>query len=204
MTKRCTKCGEEKALDSFPPRKNRKDGRCSHCHACNRKKTGQWRQIPENAEKDRESSRRFHEENREQSNATRRERYREEMADPARHELRLLRGQQWREENREHGRLYAAEWRRNNPDKNTAKAAKRRAVQMQASPAWTTPADFAPVYALAADCTALSGEQHHVDHIVPLHGETVCGLHVPWNLRVITATENLSKGAKFIEEMGLG
>ncbi len=54
-------------------------------------------------------------------------------------------------------------------------------------------------YDMAQIFTKLSDEKYEVDHMVPLKGKTVCGLHVPWNLQVITKSENSSKSNKLQE-----
>lgn len=59
------------------------------------------------------------------------------------------------------------------------------------------------IQSIYKDCVAKTKEtgiEYHVDHIVPITNETICGLHVPWNLQIITAKDNLSKGNRLREE----
>lgn len=74
--------------------------------------------------------------------------------------------------------------------KRAAESGKRRAGVDQRLPVWADLAEIARIY---ANCPA----GHHVDHIVPLFGKLVCGLHVPENLQYLTAAENFSKNARF-------
>lgn len=68
-----------------------------------------------------------------------------------------------------------------------------RAQTQRATPAWADRKAIAEIYAEARRLTALTGELHVVDHIVPKISPWVCGLHVPCNLRVIHWRENLQK-----------
>ena len=89
-------------------------------------------------------------------------------------------------------------------DKDAAKTAKRRAAKRQRTPKWLTVQqnlEIESFYTEAKQLEIETGVKHHVDHIVPLIGEQVCGLHVPWNLRAITATDNLIKSNKHIGEI---
>jgi len=84
-----------------------------------------------------------------------------------------------------------------NPEKIRATCAKRRSKKLQATPPWLSVKDWKAINKVYSDCLKLeeeTGIKHHVDHIIPLQGKNVSGLHVPWNLQILTATENLMKG----------
>lgn len=68
----------------------------------------------------------------------------------------------------------------------TARRAERRSLQRRATPSWS---DLVAIRDIYASCP----EGHHVDHIVPIAGRNVCGLHVPHNLQILPARENLIK-----------
>jgi len=85
------------------------------------------------------------------------------------------------------------------PAKVNARNAKRYAKKILASPPWLTKEHFKQIeefYILAQKLEQETGIKHHVDHIMPLQGELLSGLHVPWNLQILTATENIKKSNK--------
>ena len=78
----------------------------------------------------------------------------------------------------------------------------RRRKHREATPPWLTSAQKAEIreiYKSAITLTKLTGVQYVVDHIYPLRSDEVCGLHVPWNLRVITREANLQKYNKLVD-----
>lgn len=91
-------------------------------------------------------------------------------------------------------------WRANNPGKVNAKTAQRQAVKLQRTPKWLKPLDFTHIkmfYIAAKSLTSELGIEFEVDHIIPLQGELISGLHVPSNLQVITASDNARKYNKY-------
>lgn len=94
-------------------------------------------------------------------------------------------------------------WKKENPDKRSFTDAKRRAAKLQRTVAW---ADTDKIREIYKDCIEINlaakaagcAEMFWVDHVVPLQGELVSGLHVEYNLDIITASENLKKSNKFI------
>ena len=97
----------------------------------------------------------------------------------------------WYENNKDYVSKKCKNWRKNNHHKVIAKNAKRRASQLQATPSWANHAIIEGIYAIA------SRRGQHVDHIVPLINDLVCGLHVEDNLQLLEPIENLRKGNTF-------
>jgi hypothetical protein len=89
-----------------------------------------------------------------------------------------------------------------NPDLYKELVSLRRRRFRQATPKWLTQEQKLEIrlkYRLAIELTRRTGTRHAVDHVIPLLGEEVCGLHVPWNLEVITQDENLKKSNKLVD-----
>ncbi len=144
----------------------------------------------------REAHKRYRELNRGTRNAQIRENYRENR------ESRLAYAAEYRSRTVEQRKKYSKVRYPKRRDYYFAQAAKRRAAKDQRTPNWLThehKAAILRVYSERARLTKETGVVHHVDHIVPLRGKNVSGLHVPWNLQVLTAKENLSKSNKFLE-----
>jgi hypothetical protein len=90
----------------------------------------------------------------------------------------------------------SARWKAENRDRWNAKCMERHTQKLRACPNWLSDDDhwmIQEAYDLAQLREKLCGGKWHVDHIVPLRGKTVSGLHTPWNLQVIPASINCAK-----------
>jgi hypothetical protein len=109
------------------------------------------------------------------------------------------RSRKWREQNQAREKDRLARWARENPERMRQKNAERRARKLCATPWWADHNAIRVFYDEAVRLSAETGTPHEVDHIVPLKGENVCGLHVHWNLRVVTRRANRSKNNRLVE-----
>ena len=224
MQKVCPKCNVSKDLTEFSKCSARKDGRRYDCKLCavaarrqwalanperakelnrrwiakdpvrNREKTREW--ALSNPEKKKQADREYRLANRERLGRQQKQwaATNSERLTATRRKTRLANLELVREKNRE--------WKRANPDLVAAANARRKARKLKACPAWLTKdqhRQMREVFREAQKLTAETGVPHQVDHVIPLLGVTVCGLHVPWNLRVLTAEENVKKSNKLLD-----
>ena len=103
---------------------------------------------------------------------------------------------QWVKENHSRRLEIQASHKKNNRAAATADTAMYRAAKDQRTPNWLTEFDYIHIkclYQVAAMRTRESGEPWHVDHVIPLRGKNVSGLHVPANMQVIRGEDNVRK-----------
>lgn len=183
-TKTCKKCGNVLSLDSFYLHRNV----CKTCCVANVLKNQK-----DNPEKNRLKAKRWREKNPERYKQVW-QAYRERNQ-----EIMRERCAEWRKNNTEYANEQNRLWAKQNPEKAAANSAKRRAQLLSATPSWADQKAIKVEYALAKWCSQVMDEDYHVDHIVPLKGKNVCGLHVHQNLQVIPASVNQAKRNSFKE-----
>lgn len=173
----CTRCNDKKPFEAFYSSNTLKSGYMSHCKDCESARCKAKNVI-----------------NREQRLVKAKE-WRD--ANKAKQETAI---KDWRERNSDRLAETYRDWASRNKDKVNAKWMKREASKKHRTPSWLTEDELWMIeqaYDIATKRTAIIGMSFHVDHIVPLQGKTVSGLHVPWNLQVIPAKLNQQKSNHF-------
>lgn len=99
-------------------------------------------------------------------------------------------------------RAYRKKYDEENPEYRKARCSARRARFKQATPKWLTAEQKKAIrdkYLEAQHLIRATGKRFEVDHMEPILGEDVCGLHVPWNLQILLKEDNLKKSNKRID-----
>jgi hypothetical protein len=191
MYKKCSTCKDEKLICEFGKNKSTKDGYHNQCKMCRKDYTSK------NIENILKKSKEYYHLNREKclnkSNSY----------NKLNKVNTVKRTKKYRENNKNKLNLLRREYTITNRSKLYALNAKRRASKLKATPKWLTIEELRQIeelYEISQAFKLYTGQDYHVDHIIPLQGENVCGLHVPWNLQVLEASENLSKSNKLLEQ----
>jgi hypothetical protein len=174
--KTCTKCNLAKELSMFH-KGNNPDGHRTWCATCMSAYKKQYKK--DNAERIKEKQRAY---------------------DAVQNPLRRAYFQQRYMVKKDHVLAVGRAYKKANPHKNATRQAKRRAAILQRTPSWLIADDhwiIEQAYELAALRTKLFGFQWDVDHVVPLQGKAVSGLHVPTNLQVVPSTINRQKHNRY-------
>jgi hypothetical protein len=188
MGKTCKHCGVEKPLDLFQKHPRAKHGRTNKCRVC---------ATAEEVLRYKKNHRSIREQ-RNSHYATNKEQLREKIyewrkANPDSHKAAA---QKWASKNKERKNSYERE-RYAKSERMRIMAAERcrryQASKKQATPRWASIPAMRVLYAKSKEWSRITGQEWHVDHIVPILSKNVCGLHVPANLQLLAGAINISK-----------
>lgn len=195
--KACTKCGVLKPFKLFSKSKNRPNGVSSHCLTCKNAQCKTYRD--KNPEKCKLAISNWG-----KRNSNRKRKY--SLTSYYRHlKVKKQLARTYKQNHKESVKNYMKKWRQENKDKikeyyKNNKAwfktwnAERRAKM---SCVWANSKKIKDIYAQAIQLSIETGIPHHVDHVLPLTHNKICGLHCENNLQILTASENLAKLNKF-------
>jgi hypothetical protein len=191
--KQCRICLQEKEYAEFYSRDSTVDGYRSECkNCCVEKSKARYR-------KDLEASRLWQRENHRKKVEANPNWHVEHYA-KNKDKMSEYNAKYYLTKNREKRLIQAKEWAENNKGRANANKKAYKIAKIQACPPWLNEEHhwmIQEAYDLAQTRSEMLGFTWHVDHIVPLRGKKVSGLHVPWNLQVIPGSDNMSKSNKF-------
>jgi len=212
IIKTCSQCKVDKELYEFNKDSSSKNGVRANCKACAKiKRDANKEAIADYYEKNKEyilaRNRQYYQANRESLLAHRNNYYQKNKKAVIKTNIRWRKNNRdaynaqrriWyaNEEHREYQQLYNKKHYESNKDAAAARCNKRRAIKYSGTPIWANLEAIKKFYAEAQALTKSMGIKYEVDHIYPLQGEKICGLHCEFNLQVITQKENRSKSNK--------
>ena len=204
----CTKCGVSKDLDEFYRHSAGKDRRRTTCKICFVAQTRAWQKnnhdrhaancaawAKTNPEKMASLQTAWYVKNKEEHCANSRAR---KKANPEKEKTNHT---AWAKSNPGKVRESALRYQKAHPEKCAARAMKRHAGKLRATPTWADSRFIALWYKGARIMTQLVGRPYHVDHVVPLKSKLVCGLHVPANMQILSKPENIKKSNRYWPDM---
>lgn len=216
--KTCSVCKTEQPVSNFYKRSASKDGLCPKCKACSFLYSKNY--VAANKEKISKNQKKYYQENKQkhkkyfheyyQNNKNKIKKIVRDYYQENREKILSKRQENKERFNKQSNDYYHKNkercsekhkiWSKKNRHKRTAAQIERQLQKKKRTPRWLTDHDkvkIVEVYKMAFELSKSTGVKHHVDHIVPLMGESVSGLHVPQNLQVLPYDENIRKKNKY-------
>lgn len=188
----CLKCGVVKTPENSSKNKTRPDGRMAYCKACMKYKQAET--YLRNRESVRAKAKLNYAEKKDEYKARARK---WALANPVK---RKEVAQKYSDANKDKRYVIGRRARLAKPGVYAAHYKMRQTRKRRALSSWANLDAIEALYIECARITKETGIKHHVDHYYPLTSDVVCGLHNEFNLRIIPAVENLSKGNSFPED----